>query len=43
VTDRATAHASATPRFSFEEVPSSLYSFLRNSPVFSSLPHNLLG
>jgi molybdopterin-guanine dinucleotide biosynthesis protein len=37
VTDFATKHPSSIPRFTFEQVPSSLYSFLRKSPVFSSL------
>jgi uncharacterized protein YbbC (DUF1343 family)/molybdopterin-guanine dinucleotide biosynthesis protein len=36
VTDRTTEHASSVPRFSFSEIPG-LFSFLRKSPVFSSL------
>jgi uncharacterized protein YbbC (DUF1343 family)/molybdopterin-guanine dinucleotide biosynthesis protein len=36
VTDHATKHASSVPRFTFEEIPGSLLSFLRKSPVFSS-------
>jgi molybdopterin-guanine dinucleotide biosynthesis protein B len=35
VTDRATQHASSIPRFTFEEIPGSLLSFLREFPVFS--------
>jgi len=37
VTDRPTRHASSVPRFSFEEVPGSLFLFLRSSSEFSSL------
>ncbi|MGZ5427798.1 MAG: molybdopterin-guanine dinucleotide biosynthesis protein MobB [Thermoanaerobaculia bacterium] len=36
VTDRATPHPAAVPRFSFSEIPGSLFLFLRKSPVFSS-------
>jgi molybdopterin-guanine dinucleotide biosynthesis protein B len=35
VADRATQHASSIPRFTFEEIPSSLLLFLRRSPVLS--------
>ena len=44
VTDHATKHASSVPRFTFEEIPGSLFLFLRKSqfsflseksPVFS--------
>jgi molybdopterin-guanine dinucleotide biosynthesis protein MobB len=37
VTDRSTQHASSIPRFSFEEIPSSLFLFLRRSSLFSFL------
>ena len=36
VTDRATPHPAAIPRFSFSEISGSLLLFLRKSPVFSS-------
>jgi molybdopterin-guanine dinucleotide biosynthesis protein B len=35
VTDHPTHHASSIPRFSFEEIPGSLFPFLRKSPVLS--------
>lgn len=37
VTDMPTKHASSVPRFTFEEIPGSLFLFLRKSPVFSSI------
>ena len=37
VTDRLTGHASSVPRFTFEEITSSLFLFLRRSSEFSSL------
>ncbi len=36
VTDRATRHVPSIPHFTFEEIPGSLFLFLRKSSVFSS-------
>ena len=43
VTDRTTQHPSSVPRFTFEEIPSSLFLFLRRSPVLSFLFSPLYG
>jgi molybdopterin-guanine dinucleotide biosynthesis protein MobB len=40
VTDHETRHPSSIARFTFEEIPSSLLLFLRNSSFFSSLQQN---
>jgi molybdopterin-guanine dinucleotide biosynthesis protein MobB len=43
VTDRTTQHPSSVPRFTFEEIPSSLFLSLRRSPVLSFLFSPLYG